>query len=106
MKNNHLVSVIITTANRASLLSRAIDSVLNQTYKNFEIIIANDASTDNTESIIKNYQDKYNNIKHIKHKKPMGANVGRNNAIQASLRDFIAGLDDDDEFTPDRFETL
>ena len=49
-----LVSVYIPTKNRSSLLSKAIESVINQTYKNLEIIIVDDASTDNTEDIVKN----------------------------------------------------
>lgn len=106
MTDGELVSVVITTHNRVKLLKRAINSVLNQTYKNIEIIIADDASTDNTEEIIQEYKLKYDNIIYIKHKKTMGANVGRNNAIKASNGEFIAGLDDDDEFTPDRIEIL
>ena len=100
------VSIIITTYNRSNLLKRAIESVLNQTYKNIEIIIADDASNDDTEEVIKQYRIIYSNILHIRHDKPMGANVGRNNAIKASTGTFIAGLDDDDEFTPDRIEIL
>lgn len=106
MKNNNLVSVIITTCNRSNLLSRAINSVLAQTHKNIEIIIADDASTDDTEEMIKRYQKTNSNIIYIKQEKPRGANVGRNCAIKASSAEFIAGLDDDDTFTVDRIEVL
>jgi len=100
------VSVIITTFNRSNLLKRAVNSVLNQNYQNIEIIIVDDASTDNTEEVIKNYQKQHNNIIYIRHKISMGANVGRNNAIKASSAEFIAGLDDDDQFTKDRIDIL
>ena len=57
MNNQKLVSVVMPTYNRAHLLPRAIESALSQTYKNLEIIIVDDGSTDNTEQIVKKYQD-------------------------------------------------
>lgn len=101
-----LVSIIITTYNRCNLLPRAINSVLNQTYKNVEIIIVDDCSIDKTQEIIKNYQKRYSNIIYIKNDIPSGANVSRNKGIKIAQGEFIAGLDDDDEFLPERIELL
>ncbi len=64
---NPTVSVIIPTYNRANLVSRAIKSVLNQTYQDFEIIVVDDCSEDNTEEIVKSFND--SRIRYIKHKK-------------------------------------
>jgi glycosyltransferase involved in cell wall biosynthesis len=105
--NDHpLISIIITTSNRCELLPRAINSAINQTYKNIEIIIINDASVDQTENIIKEYQKLYSNIIYIKNDVPSGANVSRNKGINIARGKFIAGLDDDDEFLHNRIELL
>ncbi len=101
-----LVSIIVTTFNREKLIIRALESIFTQTYPNIEIIIVDDASMDNTEEVIKNYQKIHSNIIYIKQDVSKGANVGRNSGIKASTGEFIAGLDDDDEFTPDRIEIL
>ena len=101
-----LVSVIITTSNRANLLCRAIESVINQTYKNLEIIVVDDASKDNTYQVVKSYMAKDSRVAYIKNDKPSGANVSRNKGIKQAKGFFIAGLDDDDEFLPNRIELL
>lgn len=104
--SNQLVSIVITTHNRENLLQRAIESVLSQTYKHIEIIIIDDGSRDNTEKVIKKYMQQHKNIKYIKHEKALGGNAARNSGIRAASGKFIAGLDDDDEFTPDRIQVL
>jgi len=101
-----LVSVILTTQNRAQLLKRAIDSVINQTYFNIEIIIVDDASMDNTEEVVQEYIKQDSRVQYLKNKQKLGANVSRNKGILASKGKFIAGLDDDDEFMPNRIELL
>ena len=63
--DSNLISVILPTHNRANLLSQAIDSVLNQSYSNLELIIIDDASTDNTSNLVKSYSDK--RIRYIIH---------------------------------------
>ena len=62
---NYLVSCILTTFNRCHLLKRSLDSIINQTYRNLEILVIDDCSSDNTKKIIKSYNDK--RIKYIRH---------------------------------------
>ncbi|MCX5704347.1 MAG: glycosyltransferase family A protein [Candidatus Omnitrophica bacterium] len=97
-----LVGIVIATYNRANLLKRAIEGVLNQTYKNLEIIIVDDGSTDNTEQIVKEYRDL--RIQYIRNSKNRGASVARNIGIKSSKGDFIAFLDSDDEYLPEKIE--
>lgn len=95
---NSLVSVNITTYNRAHLLPRCLDSVLNQSYKNTEIVIVDDCSEDNTEQVVKNYILKDNRIKYIKHKKNKGNAFARNTALKNCTGYYVAFMDDDDEW--------
>ncbi|QPJ84751.1 glycosyltransferase family 2 protein [Sarcina sp. JB2] len=101
---NKLVSIIIPTYNREKLIQRSIDSVLNQTYKNIEIIIVDDNSTDNTYKVIKSYMEKYSFIKYIKHSVNKGACVARNTGIKVAKGYYIAFLDSDDEWTENKLE--
>lgn len=101
-----LVSVIITTKNRQELLKRAIDSVLNQTYKNHEIIVVDDGSTDNTPEVVREYMKEYPNISYIRNETSKGACFSRNAGIRSAKGEFVTGLDDDDEFMPERIEKL
>ena len=103
---NDLVSIIITTRNRENLLPRALNSAINQSYKNIEIIVVDDCSSDNTEKIVKKYIKNDSRIKYIKNNIPSGANVSRNKGIKIANGKFIAGLDDDDEFLSNRIELL
>ena len=73
---SNFVSVIIPTFNRARLLARSINSVLEQTYQDFEIIIIDDASTDNTEEIVKTYKD--SRLTYLKHERNQGGSAARN----------------------------
>ena len=99
-----LVSVVIPTHNRADLLPRAIDSVLNQTYTNFEILVVSDGSTDNTEEVVKAYSDKDARVKYYGYSPARGGNIARNTGIEASHGEYIAFLDDDDEWLPEKLE--
>ncbi len=101
MKRNPKVSAIITTHNRISLLPRAINSVLNQTYDNIELIIISDGSTDGTDEFMQKYNDK-SNIKFISYYPAKGGNYARNRGILEARGDFIAFLDDDDEWLPEK----
>lgn len=93
-----IVSINITTFNRANLLSRCLDSVLRQTYKNIEIIIVDDASTDMTHDVIKSYQAEHSNIKYFSHPLNKGNAAARNTAIKKSTGMYVAFMDDDDEW--------
>lgn len=96
------VSVIIPTYNRAHLVARAINSVLNQTYSDFELIVVDDGSSDNTQEVIKSIAD--NRIKYIRHNINKGGSAARNTGIGLSESKYIALLDDDDEWLPTKLE--
>ncbi|HIF9062225.1 TPA: glycosyltransferase [Photobacterium damselae] len=104
--NNYHVTVIITTYNRVALLERAIESVLNQSFKNYELIISDDCSTDGTSYLCRKYTEQYSFIKYICNDKNSGANVSRNNALKIAQGKYITGLDDDDYFEKERLSVL
>jgi len=101
-ENNPLVSIIIPTYNRSSLLKRALLSVLNQSYENIELIIVDDASTDDTKRKVDAISD--TKIRYIRHENQMGAAVARNTGIKSSSGDFIAFQDSDDEWLVQKLE--
>lgn len=96
------VSVIIPTYNREQLLGRAIQSVLAQTYQDFELIIVDDGSTDNTERLVKSFNSE--KIRYIWHRENKGTSAARNTGIQSAKGDYIALQDSDDEWLPDKLE--
>ena len=95
-----LVTVIIPTHNRVSLVQKAIASALNQTWKNIEILVINDASTDDTGTELKKLQNNNNSIRVIKNNISMGGAEARNQGIKNANGKFIAFLDDDDTWEP------
>ena len=98
------VSVIIPTYNRADLLPRAIDSALNQTYKDFELIIVDDGSTDNTKKIVEEYQKKDERIKYLWEENSSGPARPYNLALKQCQGEYIAFLDSDDVWLPEKLE--
>jgi len=90
------VSIIMSTYNRANLLPRAIESALNQTYKNFEFIIVDDASPDNTEEVVRQYQKKDGRIIYLKNQSNSKIQITLNNGLRAAKGKYIARIDDDD----------
>ncbi|NGP78025.1 glycosyltransferase [Balneolaceae bacterium YR4-1] len=100
-----LVSAIITTKNRSGMLPRALVSVRNQSYPNIEIVIVDDGSTDLTPKVIEDFEYE-NRLIHLRNEESLGACRARNQGIAASSGTFIAGLDDDDEWHPDRIKFL
>lgn len=96
------VSVVIPTHNRSSLLRRAIQSVLDQTYQDFEIIVVDDASTDDTEAVVKGFADE--RIRYVRHSENRGEAASRNTGIRLAKGEYIAGHDDDDVWLPPKLE--
>jgi glycosyltransferase involved in cell wall biosynthesis len=97
-----LVSVVIPTSNRCDLLLRAINSVEKQTFTNWEIIVIDDNSIDETESTMS--VKKSVQINYIRLNKKSGGAVARNIGIENSKGDFVAFLDDDDEWMPEKLQ--
>lgn len=98
--NSPTVSVVIPTHNRANLVSRAIRSVLCQTFEELELIVVDDASRDNTRKIVKEFQDP--RICYLYHEVQKGAQAARNTGLRASCGRYVAFLDSDDEWLPDK----
>lgn len=88
-------SIIIPVYNTEKYLKKCLDSVFNQEYKDFEVIIINDGSTDKSENIINEYINTYNNIKYIKQKNK-GLSNARNEGVSKSKGEFLLFLDSDD----------
>jgi glycosyltransferase involved in cell wall biosynthesis len=96
------VTVVITTYNREKLLKRAIDSVLAQTYPHWELVIVDDASTDGTSDLVKQYPDE--RIHYIRHPQNRGSSASLNTGILSSNKKYISILDSDDEYVPTHLE--
>jgi glycosyltransferase involved in cell wall biosynthesis len=94
-----MISVIMTTFNREALLPRAIDSVLAQDIRNWELVIIDDGSSDNTRAVLETYSSLDNRISHF-HQANAGLSVARNAGIAKARRNFITFLDSDDEYRP------
>lgn len=99
-----MVTIYIPTFNRCDLLTRAVNSVLNQSYKNIEVIIVDDCSTDQTHTYLKELAQKDSRVKFYIKDKNSGAPKSRNIAIENATGTYITGLDDDDYFLPERIE--
>ncbi|MGX7107177.1 glycosyltransferase family 2 protein [Hutsoniella sourekii] len=100
MEGKPLVSVIIPCYNAELTISETLNSVINQTYKNVEIIIVNDGSTDNTVNLIENLMSKSNANIRLLNQKNKGVSVARNLGIECAKGSFLTFLDSDDLFSP------
>lgn len=98
-----LISVVIPTYNRADLIKRAISSVLEQSYRNLEIIVVDDNSQDNTESVVQGIDD--DRIHYYRQTTNQGGSVARNEGIRKSQGKYIAFLDSDDLWLPSKLES-
>jgi len=98
------VSVIIPTYNRAELLREAIDSVLAQTYKDFELIVVDDNSTDNTKDVVEGDTKNFQNIRYTVNRHKKGASGSRNTGIELASGEWIAFLDSDDLWREDKLQ--
>lgn len=99
-----LVSIITPVYNCEKLIEETIECVLNQTYKNWEMILVDDCTPDNSAEIIKKYAKKDKRIKYIKLKENGGAAIARNKALEESKGRFIAYLDADDLWKKEKLE--
>lgn len=95
-----LVSVVIPTFNRESTIIASIESVRNQTFKDLEIIVVDDGSTDDSEKVIKELACP--NLEYIRHPTNLGANIARNTGIKAAQGQYIAFQDSDDLWHPEK----
>lgn len=102
--NEPLVSIITPVYNAERFLSETIKSVKNQTYENWELLLVDDCSKDNSVSIIKEFQKNDYRIKYIKLEKNSGASVTRNTGIKNAKGRFIAFVDSDDIWEPNKLE--
>ena len=100
MKTGPLVSVIIPTYNRDRLIGRAIKSALAQTYANLEVIVVDNASSDNTAEVVGSISD--GRMKFIRHDVNKGPAASRNTGLKNSYGDYITFLDSDDEWLPQK----
>lgn len=102
IKYSPFVSIIIPTYNRAQLLFKAVQSILNQTYQSFEILVIDDNSSDNTSEIINNFND--DRIKYFRLSKNQGACAARNIGIKKAIGELIGFLDSDDQWIETKLE--
>lgn len=100
---NELVSIIMPSYNTEHYIKATIDSVLSQTYSNWELIIVDDCSSDNTDEVVKLYLTDQR-ITYIKNEKNSGAAVSRNRALREAKGRWIAFLDSDDTWQPEKLE--
>ena len=99
-----LVSIIMPAYNAEKYIEEAIESVLKQTYRNWELIIVNDCSIDATEQIVKKYQEQDERIKFHSLTENHGVANARNTALQNAVGRYIAFLDSDDMWLPEKLE--
>ena len=97
-----LVSIIMPSYNTGKFIEKTINSVINQTYNNWELIIVDDCSNDNTDEIVKSIND--SRIVYLKNEKNSGAAVSRNKALREAKGRWIAFLDSDDLWVPQKIE--
>lgn len=95
-----MISVIMLTYNRASMVERMIDCVLKQIYTEFEYIIIDNGSTDNTAKILEDYQRKDARIRVIRSDEPLTIGAARNIGVRQATGDYITFVDDDDSLSP------
>ncbi|WP_413723256.1 glycosyltransferase [Sodalis sp. RH24] len=98
------ISVYIPTHNRPLFLDRALNSLVQQSYKNFQVLVCDDGSSSSYEDVVNKYKNKFENFVFVRNATPKGACFSRNRLIQIADGEYITGLDDDDEFLPSRLE--
>lgn len=101
-----LVSVYMPTHNRVELLKRSVESVLTQSYPAIELIVVDDASSDDTWNYLSQLAETDARVTALRNETPSGACVARNKALAVAQGHYVTGLDDDDEMLPDRIQLL
>ena len=99
---NELVSIIMPSYNTARFIAETINSVLNQTHQNWELIIVDDCSKDDTDRVVAQFSD--TRIRYLKNEKNSGAAVSRNKALREAKGRWVAFLDSDDMWMPEKLE--
>lgn len=99
-----LVSVIMPSWNTERFIAQSIESVIRQTYENWELVIVDDCSTDNTEEVVKGFKDP--RIKYFRNEKNSGAALTRNRALREAQGEWVAFLDSDDLWAPEKLEKM
>ncbi|HWQ25672.1 MAG TPA: glycosyltransferase family A protein [Chlorobaculum sp.] len=102
--NRPEISVILTTFNRAALLEQAIESVVIQTIPDWELIVVDDGSADDTFAVVDRFLQRHENIRYMKHRNRK-APLSRNSGIQAAFGRYITFLDSDDFYLPEHLES-
>lgn len=103
--NKPLISIIIPIYNTSNYLEKCLESVVNQSFKNFEVICIDDGSTDGSYDILEKFKSKYDNIKVI-YQKNQGVAVARNRGLNEVTGDYIIFIDSDDFIKPNYLEIL
>lgn len=101
-ENNPLISVCIPTYNNARYIGKTLESIINQTYKNIEIIVSDNASTDNTHEIVNSFQD--SRIKYFKNSEPIISLANWNLCLKMATADYVAIYHSDDIYEPEIVE--
>ena len=99
------ISIIVPVYNVSEYLAKCLDSLVSQSFKNIEIIVVNDGSTDNSEEIVKEYQKRYMNIKYF-YKENGGLSSARNYGLEKATGEYIIIIDHDDKLTNNALEIL
>ena len=99
-----LVSVITPVYNAENVIGKTLESIFNQTYKNIEIVLVDDCSSDNSQSVIEEYQRKHPEIVYFRQPTNQGAGAARNKALELAKGQYVAFLDADDLWYPEKTE--
>lgn len=100
------ISILMSTYNRKDFLKYSIESILSQSFTDFEFIIVNNGSTDESDIVCREYEKKDPRIKLVNIKENRGASIGRNTALDKAVGDYLTFIDDDDECEPEMLEFL
>lgn len=99
-----VVTAVVRTYNRAALVGQAIESVLGQTFQDFELVVLDDCSSDNTAEVVRTYVERDARVRYIRQERNMGTGKGFNTANGAARGKYVAYLDDDDLWRPEKLQ--